>query len=265
MAGKGRARNISNGPREVIEVTEQRHWHEAKFHDWMATKGDRQRAYFYRWGLSERANGYGYRQLGDLPGKRVLDLGCGKGETLLRLGRDGARAVGIDISSEMVRMASENARRSGLSNVQVFKMPAEQLDFADASFDAVYSLAVAHHLEIERAAREIARVLKPGGRAVLVEPLNYNPLINLFRLVTPWRRTRDEKPLDVQDLGILCEPFSEIHQANFGLASLVAVFLPIKPIFRLALRALEPLDDWLLSHWPGLEKYCWITVVTLIR
>lgn len=246
-------------------MMDDRQYREQQWHDRMVVEQDTRGGYFYRWGLSARSRQYAYAQLGDLPGKCVLDLGCGEGETLLRLGRDGADAIGIDISGEMVRMASEAAQRVGLSNVQAFKMPAEQLDFPDASFDAVHGVSIIHHLEIERAAREIARVLKPGGRAVFIEPLNYNPFINLFRLLTPWRRTPDEKPLDAQDFAVLQEPFSEIHQVAFGLTSLVAAFLPIKPVFKLALRTLEPLDDWFLRRWPGLGRYCWITVVTLIK
>ena len=238
---------------------------EEQWHNQMAINQDTRGGYFYRWGLSEQPKQYAYHQLGELLGKHVLDLGCGEGKTLLRLGRDGAQALGIDISGEMVRVANENAQRMRLSNVQAFKMPAEQLDFPDANFDAVHGVSIIHHLEIERATHEIARVLKPGGRAVFVEPLNYNPFINLFRLLTPWRRTPDEKPLNNQDLAVLCEPFSEMHQADFGLISLIAVFLPVKPIFKLALRILEPLDNWLLNQWPVLGKYCWITVITLIK
>ena len=246
-------------------MIENRQVREQKWHDRIARGRDTRGGYFYRWGLSERSKQYAYQQLDDLDCKRVLDMGCGEGETLLRMGRDGAEVVGIDISGEMVRMANKAAQRIGLSNVQALEMPAEQLDFPDASFDVVYGVSIIHHLEIEPAAREIARVLKPGGRAVFIEPLNYNPVINLFRLITPWRRTPDEKPLDVQDLAMLSRPFSEIQRSNFGLTSLLAIFIPIKPVFTSILHILESLDDQLLSRWARLGKYCWITVVTLIK
>ncbi|MBU1751891.1 MAG: class I SAM-dependent methyltransferase [Chloroflexi bacterium] len=238
---------------------------EAQWHDQAATAQEASAAYFYRWGLSQRATEYAYAQLGALPGRRVLDLGCGRGETLLRLARDGAEVVGIDVSDEMVHIARQFVQAQGLTSVQVHQMPAEQLDFQAASFDVVHGVSVIHHLEVERAAPEIARVLRPGGRAVFVEPLNRNPLLNLFRRLTPGRRTRDEKPLADHDLALLSEPFAEMRRADFGLTLLLVVFLPVEPVFKLALRVLESLDDWLLRRWPGLGAYCWITVITLVK
>lgn len=245
--------------------TDDRQRREKQWHDRAAMETDAPEAFFYRWGLSRRAKAYAYAQQGDLSGKRVLDLGCGKGETLLHLGRDAAAAVGIDVSEEMVRIARRAIQREGFSNVQVLAMSAERLGFPTASFDAVHGVSVIHHLDVPRAAREIARVLKPGGRAVFVEPLGHNPLLNLFRSLTPGRRTRDERPLDARDLAMLRESFSAMRRANFGLTSLLAVCLPVEPAFKLALRVLEPLDDGLLRRWPGLGATCWIAVVALDR
>lgn len=96
---------------------------------------------------------------------RLLDLGCGTGYTLSRLPR-GMRAVGLDYSGHALTLADQRA-----PGVQLVRGSAYQLPFADRSFDAVLALDVLEHLDDDqRAAREIARVLAPGGVAVVAVP-----------------------------------------------------------------------------------------------
>ena len=100
---------------------------------------------------------------GDLLGRRVLDVGCGTGRLAYALAERGAKVWGVDSSPEMLAEARAGAgRRAG------FKLGrAEALPFRDGWFDrAVLRLAV--HL-VDRAAAfpELARVLRPGGRAVI--------------------------------------------------------------------------------------------------
>ena len=94
-------------------------------------------------------------------GKDVLELGCGTGLILKEIAPKARSAKGIDISPGML----EQAKGRGL-DVQVAS--ATQLPFEDESFDAVYSFKVLAHVEdIEKAMSEVARVLRPGGRAAL--------------------------------------------------------------------------------------------------
>lgn len=74
-------------------------------------------------------------------------------------------------------------------------MDAHKLDFPDASFDVVFGKAILHHLDYAVALDEIARVLKPGGVMVFMEPLDFNPLMKLVRVLTPSLRTPDEAPI----------------------------------------------------------------------
>lgn len=93
--------------------------------------------------------------------REVLEVGCGTGMILKEIAPVARRAVGLDISRGML----EKARARGLD---VVEGTATDLPFADGSFDAVYSFKVLAHVEqIERAMREVARVLRPGGRAAL--------------------------------------------------------------------------------------------------
>ena len=126
-------------------------------------------------------------ELGVDPGQRVLDVATGRGAVLFpaleRVGPAGA-AVGVDLAENMVRATNEEAGSRGLGT-PVRVMDAEQLDFPDNSFDLVYSHGVLHHTpDIERAIAEVHRILKPGGRAVvmLYHRDSYNYRINISML-----------------------------------------------------------------------------------
>jgi 2-polyprenyl-3-methyl-5-hydroxy-6-metoxy-1,4-benzoquinol methylase len=103
---------------------------------------------------------------------RVLDVGCGSGVTTEFLSRHAREAVGVDGNASAIEFAGSRWRRDNL----VFRHGlADELGFADASFDAVYCLEVVEHLEHAQARRTVngfARLLKPGGLLFLTTP-NY--------------------------------------------------------------------------------------------
>jgi ubiquinone/menaquinone biosynthesis C-methylase UbiE len=99
---------------------------------------------------------------------RLLDLGCGTGETLRRLGPLVSRAVGADISPAMIEQARSQAQ--GQTNLEFAVAEAGRLPFADETFSAILCTFSFHHYpRPAEAAREIARVLKHGGRLVLAD------------------------------------------------------------------------------------------------
>ncbi len=137
--------------------------------------------------------------LGNLSHKVILDYGCGRGNDSLTYLEGGASKVyGIDISDAYIQGAQDNANRGGFSqdrfSFQV--MDAHALLFEANTFDLVVGTGVLHHLHPEIALDEIWRVLKSGGRALFFEPLADNPLLRLFRFLTPQERTKDERPID---------------------------------------------------------------------
>ncbi|RKZ12980.1 methyltransferase type 11, partial [bacterium] len=102
------------------------------------------------------------------PGQVVVDLGSGAGFDLLiaakKVGTDG-HVIGVDMTDAMIEAARENAARSGADNVEVRKGTIEKLPIDDASVDWVISNCVINlSPEKDRVFKEIARVLKPGGR-----------------------------------------------------------------------------------------------------
>ena len=101
------------------------------------------------------------------PGMRVLDVAAGRGTSPLYLAkRFGCEIVGTDLSAEMVRDATARAEVEGLSNLVQFRQgDAERLPFDDETFDAVLcECAFCTFPDKATAAREFARVLRPGGR-----------------------------------------------------------------------------------------------------
>lgn len=106
------------------------------------------------------------------PDRAFLDVGCGTGLFSIALARALAdcRVVGLDLSTGMLRVARRQAARHSLANVAFELGNAEELPFADRTFDAVVAGGLLANLNHRaRAVAEMARVVKPGGRIILAE------------------------------------------------------------------------------------------------
>jgi len=105
---------------------------------------------------------------GILAGKDVLEIGCGMGTHAAMLARAGARLTAVDITQRAVATVVRRFEVFQLSG-QIEQADSEQLPFADASFDVIWSWGVIHHSSsTERCIAEITRVLKPGGRFLVM-------------------------------------------------------------------------------------------------
>jgi SAM-dependent methyltransferase len=204
-----------------------------------------------------------FDQLGNLQGQRVLDFGCGHGMAAVVLARAGARVAAFDLSHGYLDEARNRARANGVS-VSFAQADGERLPFADAVFDRIWGNAVLHHLDLRVAARELLRVLRPGGIGVFCEPWGENPLLNWARRRIHYpgkQRTPDEQPLQRRHVRHLRDVFPDVGVRGFQLLSMAR-----RVLRRGRLTAsLDWCDAMLLTRVPVLQNYCRYVVLTLRR
>jgi ArsR family transcriptional regulator len=103
----------------------------------------------------------------------VADLGCGTGSVVADLGLHVARVIGVDSSAEMLKAARRRTRE--MDNVELHRAPLEALPIQDGECDAATMfLALSYVAEPARALAEMARILRPGGRAVVVDLMSHD-------------------------------------------------------------------------------------------
>ncbi len=199
-------------------------------------------------------------------GSKVLDYCCGPGETSLKLAKIGYASVnGIDISSEEIESARNRLSDSGYNNIAHFDvMDAENMTFEDDAFDVIVCNGVLHHLDMDAALPELARVLKPGGMVVAMEALGYNPIINVYRKMTPHLRTAWEVDhiLTMAELKKSKKFFGKVSVKYFYLATLVAIPFARTPLFKPVMWLTEAIDS-LLMRIPFVQMLAWQMVFTL--
>jgi SAM-dependent methyltransferase len=161
--------------------------------------------------------------LGPVRGLTVLELGAGLGEASVWFATQGAHVVSTDLSGGMLRLVRRVAALHGTA-VETVQMDGAVISLPDACIDVVYGANVLHHVDTRACLAEVHRVLKPGGRGVFWDPVQYNPVINVYRRMAGQVRSVDEHPLGIGDLNTMREFFNSV-QARFFWLSTLAVFL----------------------------------------
>jgi len=165
---------------------------------------------------------YCYWLLGDVRGKRVLDYGCGAGENTTALAARGASVIGLDLSPELIELANRRlALHGGQADFVVGSC--HEIPLADDHVDVVFGMAILHHLDLERAAREVWRVLKPGGLAIFSEPTRDSATLRVVRRMIPWQPqdvSPFERPLTTRELRRFARDFSWERHRRFLLPGL---------------------------------------------
>lgn len=232
--------------------------------------------------LAAQENRHAAKLFGDVKGKKILDLGCGFGETAVFWAQKGASVDAVDISAVSIYLAEKLAKKHKISGIHFQQMAAEDLKFKNNYFDFVFGNGVLHHVDISKTIKEVHRVLKKGGLAIFVEPLTYNPLINIYRTIADKVRTPTEKPLSFANINKMRKIFSYVghHEYHF-LTLLIFVWfylvagvspnqerywrkiLQVKGNLRSFLKFLIFVDKIVLKLIPPLRYFCWNTVIEL--
>ena len=164
---------------------------------------------------------YAFHLLGDATGLRVLDLGCGDGECTTLVASHGARVVAVDISTDLLSRARARLDLDGHAHgVLPVCASAHALPVGDASVDLVFGMAVLHHLDLETTAREVYRVLKPGGRGIFCEPVRNSRVLAAVRERLPYRApdiSPFERPLTFAEVEAFGARFRTGHSRAFDL------------------------------------------------
>jgi len=142
-----------------------------------------------------------FQVMGDLRGKRVLDVGCGDGSNAILMAKYGARVTGIDISPKSIELCHRRAELDGVgSTTQFICSPLETADLLDGSYDIIWGDGVLHHLipELDGVMRRLVSYAKPGALFVFSEPVCLSPLLRRLRKRIPIHTdaTPNERPLE---------------------------------------------------------------------
>ena len=215
---------------------------------------------------------YSCRVLGDLRGKRILDVGCGEGENTLLLAKLGAMVTGIDVSPKAIELGSARAKASGLGGMTNFICsPIEAANLPDGYFDIIWGDNVLHHLlpVLDETLRSLARAAKPGAQFLFIEPTNLNPTLRRIRFLVPvhTETTPGERPLERDDLAIVQRHVPDLKKRHFVFFGRLTRFLLPDGAYenaslarRALVRALHVIDYGALTI-PSMETLGGMTVL----
>jgi SAM-dependent methyltransferase len=201
--------------------------------------------------------------------KVALDFACGNGLAVVKFAKMGAKmAIGIDISEVSIRNAKALAEREGvLDRCYFLQADCENTGLPDASVDVLLCSGVLHHMDLSYAFPEMRRILVPGGSALAVEALGYNPLIRLYRKLTPKMRTEWEKDhiLSIREVAFAKRFFLVEEPRFWHLFSIGATWFRHFPVlFKLLLAAGNGLDGVVLRI-PLVRRMAWQFTFVMIR
>jgi ubiquinone/menaquinone biosynthesis C-methylase UbiE len=177
----------------------------------------------------------------------VLDYGCGVGPIIEKVLKFSPKKItGIDISDISISKAKEKFKNSSPS-VELLVDNCEETKFNNNKFDLVYGLGILHHLNLSKCIEEILRILKPNGSLLFIEPLGTNPIINLYRALTPKSRSKDEHPLVAKDFKFIRSKFKSVNIKFYGLLTLIFFALYKSPDNSRIFKILLNLDQFLFK------------------
>lgn len=191
-----------------------------------------------------------------------LDYACGNGASAIAAAKAGASlALGLDISPVSVQNAAADAAKASVaSNTRFFQADCENTQLPNASVDAIICSGMLHHLDLSYAFPELRRILRPGGRILAVEALDYNPAIKLYRMRTPEMRTKWERAhiLSLKDVKF-AERFFGIGEVRYW--HVLGIAAPHVGSLAPVLHKM----DRVLTKVPFVQRMAWIFTFELIR
>src|SRR5260370_1364226 len=177
----------------------------------------------YRGPLRRRFNKeYRLLLLGDLRGKKVLDVGCGEGTNSILLAKLGAAVTGIDISPKSIEIAGKRAEINQVDGSCRFVCsPLETAELESHAFDIIWADAILHHIipELPLVLGKLTQWAKPDALMVFSEPVNFNRTLRRIRFMIPVKTdvTPDERPLEFAEIVVLRHYIPDLRLRHFTL------------------------------------------------
>ena len=165
-----------------------------------------------------------FQLLGDLRGRRVLDVGCGEGSNAVLMARFGAEVLGIDVSPGSIALCHRRAELDGVAQRTRFTCaPLDTVELPAGCFDVIWGDGVLHHLipELDTVMEKLTRWAKPGALFVFSEPVCLSPWLRRLRMNLPIHTdaTPDERPLEASEMALLHARLPGLRMRWFGMLS----------------------------------------------
>jgi SAM-dependent methyltransferase len=210
---------------------------------------------------------YAFHLLENVQGRTVLDYGCGNGINAVPLARRGARVIGLDVSEALLSLARQRLRAHGIQDRAIFIAgSAHDIPLHSESVDIVLGAAILHHLNLDLAAREVHRVLKPGGRAIFEEPVRNSRVVKAVRGMIPYKSddvSPYERPLTDDDVRRFTALFERRRTRAFSLPFINLA--RVVPPLRRHIPALYQVDGALLKRTHLLDRFAGVRVFEVIK
>lgn len=162
--------------------------------------------------------------VGNINGKSVLVLGVGRGNELDMIKERKAKIIAIDVA---IKSFDHQQEKANDEDVKGIVMDVQQMGFADDSFDVIYLQSMLCHVNMELAAKEISRVLKPGGRFILLEEMNNNLWAYLYRKIFSYKSaTPYDQFMSQKDVSVISDSFTkEIYDRSYYVFTIIYYIL----------------------------------------
>lgn len=214
---------------------------------------------------------YAYKCMGNIEGKRILEIGSGLGINTLILARKGAYVDGIDISGGRVKWARKLISKYGLDKRAKFsQMSAEKLNFESESFDIVCGKDILMYTDPTVVGKNIFRILKKDGQVIIIEALKYHPGVAIYRnTFAPREWKKFTHYLTIKEVERFGSIFSRYSHKEYYLLAFFSFYWSLirKDInkFIKSMTILYPIDEKILRILPWIRNFCWRTVIVCTK
>lgn len=191
--------------------------------------------------------------------KDVFEMACGNTAMLPHVAGYVRTAIAADIAPVTIELAKNAAKGNpDLEKIDYRVLDCEKTGLPDNSFDIIIEQGALHHMDLDAAYSEAARLLRPSGKFFCLEAIRHNPIIHLYRKMTPHLRTAWEVEHILGQKQVMkgLEYFGKIEKKHYFLVSIFAVPLRNTPIFKPVLAVLSAIDA-VLTRIPVIQWLSW--------